>query len=298
MERIKEALRGGLPCNSKGYLESYQENIFQGYMPDRFRNMFMKGSGSELRSKAEAVHSSSMLAYNFFHWVSDKYPLTIDDIKYTQVFFEVKMEAITTDANMDILLIDKSRKRLLFIESKFLEYLNSKKYDLKDAYREQDGWKAFLSDVDKIVPKDNDNSDYQEGIKQGVTHLFALSELKEEKAFKHFNETNGLDLNIKSIQDANDIKFINLLFEPNGEYDYDYKRFDNYIRLYRSFKEIAQQSGIVDDILMKILTYSELWHIAGEQIKKVNQGHLYQYLEERYMRFAGMQDNNSVHKIK
>lgn len=42
MERIKEALRGGLPCNSKGYLESYQENIFQGYMPDRFRNMFMK----------------------------------------------------------------------------------------------------------------------------------------------------------------------------------------------------------------------------------------------------------------
>ena len=290
MEKIKEALRGGLPCNDKGYLESYQENIFQGYMPDRFRNMFMKGSGSELRSKAEAVHSSSMLAYNFFHWVSEKYPFTIDGIKYTQVFFEVKMEAIATDANMDMLLIDKSRTRLLFIESKFLEYLNSKKYDLKDSYREQEGWNPFLSTVDKIVPKNNDNSDYQEGIKQGVTHLFALAKLKEEKAFKHFNETNGLNLNIESIQDAKDIKFVNLLFEPNVKYENDHKKFDNYKRLYESFKKIVQDSRIVD-IPINILTYSKLWQETGDQIKKVKSGHLYQYLEERYMRFGEMPKN-------
>ena len=113
MEKIKEALRCGLPCNNKGYLESYQDNIYQGYMPDRFRNMFINGSGSELHSKAEAVHSSSMLAYNFFHWVTNKSPITIKGVEYTDVFFEVKMKAITLDANMDILLIDKSKTRLL-----------------------------------------------------------------------------------------------------------------------------------------------------------------------------------------
>lgn len=288
MERIKEALRGGLPCNDKGYLESYQDNIFQGYMPERFRNMFIKGSGSELHSKAEAVHSSSMLAYNFFHWVTSKSPITIKGVKYTDVFFEVKMKAITLDANMDILLIDKSRTKLLFIESKFLEYLEVKKYNLGVTYRKQNGWESFLSKVDEIVPEDNVKRDYQEGIKQGVTHLFALAKLKDEKAFKYFNNTNGLNLNIKSIQDVSDIKFVNLLFEPHSnKFSDEHTRFKNYKNLYESFKRNAQKSGIVD-IPIDILTYSELWQEAEEDIRKVNNGHLHQYLLDRYMRFAEM----------
>ena len=243
-----------------------------------------------MRSKAEAVHSSSMLGYNFFHWVSEEYPLTVYGIKYTRVFFEVKMKAIKTDANMDILLIDKSGTRLLFIESKFLEYLNSKKYELKDAYREQDEWKPFLSDVDNMVPKDNDNNDYQEGIKQGVTHVFALAKLKEERAFNHLNKTNGLNVDIKSIQDAKDIKFINLLFEPNEEkYSDEHTKFNNYQKLYDEFRIIVQNRESIDipiDVLT--LTYSELWKMAEEDIKKVNDGHLHQYLLDRYMRFAEM----------
>lgn len=287
MAKIKEALRGGLPCNTIGYLNSYQDNIFQGYMPERFRNMFINGSGSELHSKAEAVHSSSMLAYNFFHWVTSKSPITIKGVEYTDVFFEVKMKAITLDANMDILLIDKSRTRLLFIESKFLEYLEVKKYNLGVTYRKQNGWDSFLNKVDEIVPEKNEKRDYQEGIKQGVTHLFALEKLKNEKAFKHFNIINGLNLDIKSIQDANEIRFMNLLFEPDEKFPDEHTKFENYKKLYDGFRGIAQNNDIID-VPIEILTYSELWQEAEEDIKKVNKGHLHQYLLDRYMRFAEM----------
>ena len=165
-----------------------------------------------------------------------------------------------------------------------------KKYNLGVTYRKQDGWDSFLNRVDKIVPEKNDNSDYQEGIKQGVTHLFALAKLKEEKAFNHLNKTNGLNLDIKSIQDAQDIKFINLLFEPNEKkYDDEHTKFNNYQKLYDEFRKIVQDSKIIDiPIDIDVLTYSELWKMAENDIKKVDKGHLHQYLEERYMRFAVM----------
>lgn len=299
MERIKEALRGGLPCNSKGYLESYQENIFQGYMPDRFRNMFIKGSGSELRSKAEAVHSSSMLAYNFFHWVSEKYPLTIDDIKYTQVFFEVKMNVLrgTNPANMDILLIGKKDKRtkLLFIESKFLEYLSSEKYELSKSYENGDyyvnkDWNPFLNAVKLTVDNKENNCSYKGGIKQGVSHLFALTNLANEEAFGFLKNKNGLEIILKDMKSINvrDISFLNLIFEPSeADFKLEHEKFNSYKTLYRLFIKIAEEHTCIKPLFM---TYSELWNNQerNKQISKVNNGHLHQYLKERYMRFAEM----------
>jgi hypothetical protein len=140
--------------------------------------MFDNGSGGELRSKAEAVHSSSMLGYNFFHWVPEN-PLSIDEITYTRVFFEVKMKVFsnTTPANMDILLIGEQngRTKLLFIESKFLEYLESRPYKLSDRYKSTPDWSSFLEEVDKLIGKSN--CKYKAGIKQGVSNLFALLSL-------------------------------------------------------------------------------------------------------------------------
>ena len=143
MENLLDALKKDLPVNERGYFCSYRENIYGGQMSEHFQDMFDEGSGGELHSKAEAVHSSSMLSYNFFHWIDDEHPFEWEQVKYTQVFFEVKMKTIKESpapANMDVVLIDKDKKHLLFIESKFTEYTETKKFELSNSYREENKW--------------------------------------------------------------------------------------------------------------------------------------------------------------
>lgn len=282
MGTLKEALREGFSCTDKGYVDSYRDNIFQHQMPNKFQEMFDNGSGGELRSKAEAVHSSSMLGYNFFHWIQNETPLTIDGITYTKVFFEVKMKVFnnTTPANMDILLIGEQngRTKLLFIESKFLEYLESKPYKLSKRYRGVPEWSSFIKDVDKLV--NSTKCKYKEGIKQGVSHLFALSNLFQEDAFNVFNDENHLSIN-RILSD--DIRFINLIFEPSTNYEYEYTCFKKYRDLYSGFIDIVENNHI--KVKPEFMTYTKLWKEIEQQIKDANED-LHQYLYHRYMRHA------------
>lgn len=309
MGTIKEALRdevlsAGISCTDTGYVDSYKDNIFQHEMTKDFQEMFDNGSGGELRSKAEAVHSSSMLCYNFFHWISDDNPITIESKSYTKVFFEVKMRVLvgkSAPANMDVLLIGEKggdgKVPLLFIESKFLEYLNAEQYSLSKSYEEPDkryrhnkpiDWDTFLSDVKGLVS--TDVCAYKGGIKQGVSHLFALSNLSNDDAFRFFKEKNKLQnalKGVKSIEDAN-IFFMNLIYEPSSvEFEADHKKFSSYKKLYIEFINKAKKHKCIEPLFK---TYSDLWtsREIEEQIKKVNNGHLYQYLYDRYMRFAEM----------
>ena len=113
-----------VPMVDESHFCDFHNNIFEGKMSEEFVKMFMEGDGSELVSKACAVHSSSMLGYNFFHWISDETPLTIEFennqiVSYTKVMFEVKMRVFKgkTPANMDIVLTNE-KSDILFIESK------------------------------------------------------------------------------------------------------------------------------------------------------------------------------------
>lgn len=296
MGTLKKALRGGLPCDDHGYLKSYLDNIYHGYMPERYRSMFLKGSGNELRSKAEAVHSSSMLGYNFFHWISERNPITIKGIKYTRVFFEVKMNVLdgTNPANMDILLIGNKngRAQLLFIESKFLEYLSSEKYELSNSYENGNhyvnkDWKPFLKDVLQTVEEEK-RCKYKGGIKQGVSHVFALTNLVNEEAFIFLKKKNGLKEVFRELKSSEscDISFINLIYEPSEvDYKSEHEKFNSYKALYERFILRTRDHNCIEPLFM---TYSELWNNIEieKQIKKVDNGHLYQYLNDRYMRFA------------
>ena len=240
-----------------------------------------------------------MLGYNFFHWVSSNRPIIIDGVKYKKVFFEVKMRVLkgTTPANMDVLLIgEKSgRTQLLFIESKFLEYTQSQKYSLSASYRETSkwyihegrDWNSFLDDVKDCV--DEANCGYKGGIKQGVSHLFAISNLANKRAFNSFVSVNNLQIHLKgkSYEDV-DIHFLNVVFEPSVLFENEHEQFKVYRVLYNQLIDLTEKYGLKKP---KFMTYSELWQMVGKQIEKVHQGHLYQYLEERYMRFAEMQKN-------
>lgn len=115
----------------KTHLNNYRQNTFTGGISQRCELMFNNGQGDELEKKAKAIHSSSMLGYNFFSWITGEDENSILDfkgVKYSKVYFEVQLPTLVGSnyfANMDIVLEgkdDTGKKTLLFIESKFTEH--------------------------------------------------------------------------------------------------------------------------------------------------------------------------------
>lgn len=282
--KLKMKLRDGLDCNSKGYLNSYKENIFENKMDVDFQEMFGNGSGGELHSKAEAVHSSSMLSYNFLHWINDENPFEFKGVKYTKVYFEVKMRTLrrgSNPANMDVVLEGKlnNKRHLLFIESKFLEYLKNGKFELSEAYKNSINWYSSEIEWEKIIEDAKElcnQKGYYEGIKQAITHLFGISGLSNTKALDWFNKGK---LKIDDYDNVV-ITFANFIFEPDEkEFNEEHNAYEDYKKLYGSFVKKMPEN------IMKPqwYSYTDVWNIMREQIKNDK---LKSFIEDRYMKFA------------
>ena len=149
IDEIKEGVNKSFPDDvmGNGYFYDFRKNVFTGKMDETYISMFLEGDGSELVSKACAPHSSSMLGYNFFHWINEEHKLTITfndkkEITYNEVLFEVKIPVLKgkKEANMDIVLRNNKTGEWLFIESKFTEYLNRGKFEMSDSYRNESSY--------------------------------------------------------------------------------------------------------------------------------------------------------------
>lgn len=81
----------------------------------------VSGSGKE-EEKITTLHSSSLLALLCFANITEENPLRIAGTKYTKVWLEVKNRVFDNPSNIDIVL-GNGGSDLLFIESKFTEYL-------------------------------------------------------------------------------------------------------------------------------------------------------------------------------
>lgn len=278
MKTLKSALRENCEeCNSNGYYDSYKQNIYGNAMEQRFQDMFDAGDGNELHSKAEAVHSSSMLAYNFFHWIKDEdgKRFTWEGVTYSEVYFEVKMKAIRKPANMDVLLVGEKngKKHLLFIESKFLEYIDNNSFKLSDSYKKNN--KIQWEDIINNVPL---YKGYMYGIKQNITHLFGIHGLKNDGGF---TGEMGESLN-KLIGDINynNMEFINLIFHPAKIYEDESDSYNDYETLFNEFRDSLKDKGL--EVIPKWVSYSKLWREMENQIP----GDLKEYLNNRYMQYA------------
>lgn len=278
-------------CNSKGYLDSYKCNIYGNEMPQPFQEMFDSGSGSELHSKAEAVHSSSMLSYNIFHWIKENYHFKFNDADFSNVYFEVKMKTLkgrSNPANMDVVLDgEKNGKRiLLFIESKFTEYTKKSAFELSDSYRDSKKWYDGAKNIkwnelinsSKIIC--GSKKGYGEGLKQEITHLFGITSLKDPDALKYFNSNNKLKIDdLDNIQ----IEFANVIFEPRADYQNEHSDYNNYKSAYTVFSRTAKEIGLLEP---KWFTYRQIWDEMKTQIPKKNFGQKFiDYINNRYIKF-------------
>lgn len=280
---------------SKGfYFEKVEDGLFQNRMPIKHTLMFDKGSGSELKdkgdelAKAKAIDSSSMLSYNFFSWVSAERPLTLFGIKYTQVYFEIRLKTLTTSnapANLDVALVSGDNKNVLFIESKFLEYLSNEKSDISTSYTDEKRYfkeNKYIGKLTSLAKEFNGKScGYYEGIKQNICHFVAISNLKSQKAIDYAREKNVEAKHI--FADGVSYKFINLIYKPKPELKGATERFNAYTQLLGDFKsKIGEcQSLLANDQIFK--SYSDIYkELKAEQNINNVPKNLLGYLKSRY----------------
>ena len=223
------------------------------------------GDGNE-KSRILTLHSSSLLAFLCFNGVAN-HPITIDGIVYDEVMFEVKNNVINNSpgkSNIDVLLMGENRKKLLFLESKFTEYLSGGKVSLsphryeefysmlteKNNFRFSAGYLPVNSKTDKsqktqyALYKGKKTSEYLEGIKQAFSHLLGIATGPAKKQTKG-NE----DYTRSLLENADEIKFASIVFNC------DNKKFEKYDDLYKS---VFENSDVIKDTIKDVLKKREL----------------------------------------
>jgi hypothetical protein len=119
--------------DARGYVESVNANLWRP-LSGTSRAAFEKGSGSELKGKMCALHSSSALAVNFFdYWTSGDRTALRKLLDLTSTPCSVRFEAQYptglrgTPPNIDVSIALESGDTLA-IESKFTEWLIRKSF--------------------------------------------------------------------------------------------------------------------------------------------------------------------------
>lgn len=110
------------------------KRIFDITIPD-WQNKFdeaVSGSGNE-RNRILTLHSSALLALLTWSHISVENPFVFDGEEYTSRWFEVKNKVFAGPSCIDIVLKSKTGN-LLFLESKFTEYLHPQSPKIRDYY--------------------------------------------------------------------------------------------------------------------------------------------------------------------
>ena len=188
------------------YFPSVESNVFGAAREaikkgGKFYQMFAAGDGHELEdytdeqgrfhlAHAKSLYSSSMLAYNFFHWICPEHPLTLNGIVFDKVYFEVKFPVLAKNAdgsrnnrpsNMDVVLISNDCATMLCIESKYTEHTHNQAAKFSDAYFKPacyyQGNPYRTSFVQMALHYNEKNNGYYAGIKQNISHFIGLTNI-------------------------------------------------------------------------------------------------------------------------
>lgn len=195
------------------------------------------GAGQEGR-RITTLHSSSLCALLFFYNVENEpLILTIEgkEIEFNYSTFEFKNPVIDKPSNIDVLLVSKDKKTVLFLESKFAEYyLSSGKSNLISyEYRNADkcrygseiydlvekklkleispGTKTYKSKDGTLQKKEGfylkepkPSANYLEGIKQMISHYVGIRNRFDLLNDKNHVFDNEIEENISQIMSAED----------------------------------------------------------------------------------------------
>lgn len=238
--------------------------------PELFKSKYceaISGNGQEWR-RITTLHSSSLVALLCFYNVTPEHPLSFLNYTFTESFFEVKtLVPGSSPSNMDIVLRGKDatgRKVVLFLESKFSEYLKSGKckgissdvYSV--TYKELNLFDKpieplkFENDGANITISSDKNYYYCNGIKQMISHYIGVSNYSAEKE-KALNS----HARFKSSKDE-DVIFGEILFQLPKEVD-KIDRFSKYKDLYNKLAKRINE-GKKLKMLEEVISYQDIFN--------------------------------------
>lgn len=263
------------------------KKIFQIENPLLFHDKFteaVSGSGSELKNIL-ILRSSALCALLFFYNVTEENPLELPDfpnIKFTKSYFEYKTPVITAPSNMDVVLTGydslKNKNVVLFLESKFSEYLKTtcdiiglpyleknrfynsdflKKLNLKFVEENNEIKKQFIvkkkiKEGFKLEYIDGKDQFYIDGIKQIISHFIGISNFVDGKTTEEEK---------RFISNDADVYLAEILFDKNKDElqssTTKMSYFDMYEKKYRILTEALQENSQFK-IKEKLLYYSSL----------------------------------------
>ena len=232
------------------------------------------GDGQEAR-RIRTLHSSSLLCLLCFYGVSEERPLNLivegRQVRFTSSQFEVKNPVGTDEtgkehnSNMDVVLYGKDSQNgknvILFLESKFSEYLTWGKYSgiSNHVYRKIYAQLSHNGVLERIGLKYEENPDnraysdlasskgntlhYTGGVKQMVSHFLGVKNTAAGKQFEDY-----------------DIYLGEILFRFPGSIEDAQRKFNDYDGLYKTLAEgLNQLSEDNFKVLGQCLTYQDVF---------------------------------------
>ena len=232
----------------------------------------ISGDGQEAR-RIRTLHSSSLLCLLCFYGVSEDRPLVIKIdgrvVKFTSSSFEVKLPVEKEEngesrpANIDVVLAGKDEKRgkpvMLFLESKFSEYLSCGKYEgisnrvyektysqlCKGRYLNRMGIKfetnPEIPSYSVLSSINGRTIHYASGIKQMVSHFLGVKNIADRD--------KGVDIYLGEI-----------LYKFSDAIDKRNHKFQDYRHLYELLAEgLNKISDYKFKVVVQCFTYQEVF---------------------------------------
>jgi hypothetical protein len=228
--------------NIKGYFLNNTENLLDGIDKELFQEELMKGSGNELKSKFNAIFSSSALAVNNFaivkkHLKDFKY---FDYSKFYNPQFERQFKTGLggTPPNLDFTI--ENNETVIAFESKYLETLNKKKAKFVDSYNKEN--LNYLDDLWFTLIKKYKNVNLHLDVAQLIKHSIGL-------------------INHKRNNPEQAVILVYLYWTPDN-----YDNFPNYIQHQKELIEFKEDIKKSKDLKFMSLTYNEFWNLYDNSV--------------------------------
>ena len=236
--------------------------------------MVCAGNGNEL-AKITTLHSSSLCSLLFFYNVTKENPLIIDEYTFTQSIFEFKNKVIGYPSNIDVVLIgkdSKGKKVILFLESKFSEYITGRTksycaYKLGKSYLNNKFSKPIYSDDSllsdlglelnqneeelSLIPKEDK---YVEGLKQIISHYVGIRNLLTNNCYE---KDNANFTSVKEEAQNAEILLGEILFDNFGN------EFEPILNSYeKDYEILAKKLNEISEKPSEFKILNKLWHYS------------------------------------
>ena len=238
---------------------------------DKYYRQATGGSGNEA-NKIDSVWSSSLLSLLFFYSAMENGGITLNGIHYSKCVFEFQNPVLQNKpyykhpSNIDCVLISDGGGKLLFIESKFIEYVRDYRYkrisesDLLSENYSREGeptaeFYKWYSDLHKKTPF---TPHYYYGAKQMITHYSGLCNFVNGCYHPNMKEDRDKNEVIAAFENGAKVSLIEIIFDM-GIIDQKYEKYRNdYMNLQAELHDLMQNDHF------EVLETTTYQHIIAE----------------------------------